>query len=88
MKFDEIGYWSELKLEIIQRYSLEYSRILTRQPRLSHVYIDGFSGPGEHISKQTGEMVPGSPLNAVHLNPPFTEYFPSVPGQTIPTILG
>jgi len=75
LKFDEIGYWSELKLEIIQRYALEYSRILTRQPRLSHVYIDGFSGPGVHISKRSGEVVAGSPLNAVYLDPPFREYF-------------
>lgn len=75
MKFDGIGYWSELKLEIIQRYALEYSRIFTKQPRLKHVYVDGFSGPGVHISKATGEFVPGSPLNAVQLDPPFSEYF-------------
>ena len=75
MRFDKIGYWSELKLDIIQSYALEYSRILTNQPRLSHVYIDGFSGAGEHISKESGEIVPGSPLNAVDLDPPFSEYF-------------
>lgn len=74
MNFDKIGYWSELKLEIIRNYAQAYSTILSRQ-RLRHVYIDGFSGAGEHISKETGEIVPGSPLNAVHLDPPFEEYF-------------
>lgn len=77
LKFDEIGYWSELKLEIIQSYAQRYSTILSRQtnPRLKHVYIDGFSGAGKHISKTTGEVVPGSPLNAVNLDPPFEEYY-------------
>lgn len=74
MKFDEIGYWSELKLEIIQNYAQAYSTILSKQ-RLKHVYIDGFSGAGKHISKGTGDVIAGSPLNAVHLDPPFEEYF-------------
>jgi three-Cys-motif partner protein len=75
VRFDEIGYWSELKLEVVQSYALEYSRILAAQRGLSHVYIDGFSGPGVHVSKATGTLVPGSPLNAVWLDPAFDEYF-------------
>lgn len=77
MRLDEIGYWSELKLEIIKKYAQTYSTILAAQqsPRLEHVYIDGFSGAGEHLSKGSGEMVPGSPLNALHVDPPFVEYF-------------
>lgn len=73
LKFDEIGYWSEVKLEIVRRYALEYSKILSRQ-RLSHLYIDAFAGAGSHISKTTGEMIPGSPLNALAIDPPFSEY--------------
>ena len=30
-KFDEIGYWSELKLEIIRDYAAAYSKILAAQ---------------------------------------------------------
>jgi len=43
---DEIGYWSELKLEILEKYARAYSAILSgqTQPQLHHVYIDGFSG--------------------------------------------
>ena len=40
-EFDEIGYWSEIKLE---------------------------------ISKNTGGFVPGSPSNALNVQPPFREY--------------
>lgn len=77
MRFDEIGYWSELKLEIIRKYAQAYSRILSAQqrPRLSHVYIDGFSGAGLHLSKAKGDLVPGSPVNAMGIVPPFVEYF-------------
>jgi three-Cys-motif partner protein len=76
-KLDEIGPWSEVKLEIIRKYASAYSRILARQqkPSFEHVYIDGFSGAGEHISRDTGNLVPGSPLNALQVEPPFVEYF-------------
>jgi hypothetical protein len=42
--FDRIGYWSEIKLDIIREYASAYSRILTAQPGLHHAYIDGFAG--------------------------------------------
>jgi three-Cys-motif partner protein len=76
LKFDKIGYWSEIKLEIITDYATAYSTIFTakRQRRFHHVYIDAFAGPGMHISKGTGEFVPGSPLNALHVEPRFREY--------------
>lgn len=76
MKFDEIGYWSEVKLDIVKEYASAYSRILNaqRRPPLHHIYIDAFAGAGVHISKQTGEFVPGSPLNALAVQPPFREY--------------
>lgn len=75
LQFDEIGYWSELKLEIISKYARAYSTILASQPGLHHVYVDGFSGAGTHVSKATGEFVKGSPLNALAVQPPFEEYF-------------
>jgi len=77
LKFDEIGYWSEIKLDIIEKYALEYSKILTRQkhPELHHVYIDAFAGSGTHISKTTRDPVRGSPQIALDINPPFKEYY-------------
>lgn len=75
-KIDEIGPWSEVKLDILKRYAVEYSKILSNQknPSFHHVYIDAFAGTGFHLSKAKGEMVPGSPLNALAVNPPFREY--------------
>jgi three-Cys-motif partner protein len=73
LKFDQIGYWSQLKLDIVKDYATAYSIILAKQPRIRHVYIDAFAGAGVHQLKSTGELVPGSPLNALAVEPPFTE---------------
>jgi len=76
MKYDEINYWSEVKLDIIKEYASAYSRIISKQkdPSFSHIYIDAFAGAGIHISKSKGEFVPGSPLNALSIEPPFKEH--------------
>ena len=72
----EIGYWSEVKIEIIRDYASAYSKILTAQtkPRIEHVYIDGFSGSGVHIAKGTKDLVWGSPTSVMLIDPPFREY--------------
>jgi three-Cys-motif partner protein len=76
LKLDEIGYWSEIKLDIIREYATAYSTILAAQqrPRFHHVYIDAFAGAGIHLSKTTGEEVEGSPVIAAGTQPPFKEY--------------
>jgi three-Cys-motif partner protein len=74
LKFDEIGYWSELKLEIIREYAAAYSRILKARAGLSHVYVDAFAGAGKHKKKGTGEFIEGSPLVALGVRPNFDEY--------------
>jgi three-Cys-motif partner protein len=72
--FDEIGYWSEIKLDIIKRYASEYSKILSKQ-KLQHIYIDAFAGSGKHVSKTTGKFISGSPEIALSITPPFREYY-------------
>lgn len=74
LRFDKIGAWSEVKLAILKEYAKAYSSILAKQPRLQHVYIDAFAGAGLHLSKATGVMVRGSPLNALAVRPEFHEY--------------
>lgn len=76
MRYDQIGNWSEIKLEIIRKYAQAYSAILSAQldPSFTHIYIDAFAGAGKHISRATGKFVLGSPLNALAVEPPFREY--------------
>ena len=51
-KFDEIGDWSELKLDIVEKYGAAYTKAFNkRAQRLKKYYIDGFSGAGVHVVK-------------------------------------
>jgi len=77
LRFDEVGYWSEVKLDIVKKYAAAYSTILTAQskPKLAHVYIDAFAGAGVVFSKGKNQFVPGSPTNALLVEPPFREYY-------------
>lgn len=77
LQLDEIGPWSEVKLEILKEYASAYSKILAsqRSPSLYHVYIDAFAGAGMHLSRSSQEFVLGSPLNALLIQPPFCKYY-------------
>src|ERR1700686_3393817 len=74
-KFDEIGIWSELKLEIIEQYGAAYTTAFARTPKLKKYYIDAFSGAGQHVAKKTKMQVEGSPARALKLRPPFDGYY-------------
>ena len=75
MRLDEIGYWSEIKLDIVKEYAQAYSTVLSKQASIRrYLYVDAFAGAGLHISRRTGEFIPGSPLNALNITPQFTEY--------------
>lgn len=72
--YDYIGYWSEGKLDIVRKYLSAYSTIMSAHPEIrKHIYIDAFAGAGKHVSRRTGEFVPGSPLNALEIASPFSE---------------
>jgi three-Cys-motif partner protein len=60
----------------LEKYAKAYSTILASQknPSLYHVYIDAFAGAGIHLSRTDQQLIPGSPLNALNVRPPFREY--------------
>jgi three-Cys-motif partner protein len=76
-KFSKIGYWSELKLEIIEKYGSAYTSTFQNLPgrKLKKYYIDAFSGAGAHLSKSTGKVVEGSPARALKVVPSFDRFF-------------
>jgi three-Cys-motif partner protein len=75
-EFDEIGDWSELKLEIIEKYGAAYTTAFVSRGRaLKKYYIDGFSGAGMHLSRRTGQPVDGSPARALKVCPPFDHFY-------------
>jgi three-Cys-motif partner protein len=74
-KFDEIGAWSELKLEIIEKYGAAYTKAFAKTRNLKKYYIDGFSGAGVHVSKRTKAAIEGSPARALKITPPFDAFY-------------
>lgn len=74
-KFDEIGDWSQLKLEILEKYGAAYTRAFANQPYLKKYYIDAFSGAGLHVAKDTKEEIEGSPARALRVSPPFDGFY-------------
>lgn len=74
-RLDTVGFWTEIKLQILEDYAKPYASILKRQPSIKHVaYIDGFAGAGSHISKKSGKEIAGSPARALAIQPPFDHY--------------
>ncbi len=72
---DEIGFWSEIKLDILSKYWPEYTKIVKKQSHNFYtIYIDAFAGSGQHVSKTTGEFIKGSPARALDVSPKFDEY--------------
>lgn len=74
-KFDEIGYWSELKLEIVEKYGAAYTKAFANARNLKKYYIDAFSGAGVHVSKKTRVAIEGSPARALKITPPFDAFY-------------
>lgn len=74
-KFDEIGYWSQLKLEIVEKYGAAYTKAFAGSPNLKKYYIDAFSGAGVHVAKKSKTLVEGSPARALKITPPFDGYY-------------
>jgi three-Cys-motif partner protein len=74
-KFDEVNIWSEIKLEIVEKYGAAYTAAFSRHPRLKKIYVDAFSGAGSHISKSSGSLIDGSPARALKISPPFNSFY-------------
>lgn len=71
---DKLGEWSERKIRIVSKYATAYSTILSTQWRLKHYYIDGFTGGGEAVSRETGATVETTARRILAIEPPFVGY--------------
>ena len=70
LKIDAIGYWSEIKLAILEKYARPYNQILLSN-HFHPIYIDGFAGVGYHRAKGSQRIIEGSPARALRVDPPF-----------------
>ncbi len=78
------GEHTKRKLDVIAKYLAAYVRVMKRQ-NFKLFYVDGFAGSGASISKSdtlahdptlfpTSEVVEGTPLRALNVEPPFDNY--------------
>ncbi len=71
---DDVGPWTEIKLQFLEKYVPTWAKILNSQTtRFTRVYVDGFAGAGEHRRKGTDQIIAGSPKIALETKPPFDE---------------
>jgi len=75
---DEIGPWSERKHGIVQDYAEVYSLIMAnakkRVPRFNYFYCDGYAGAGYSRRKNSNDVIKGTALNSLDIEPPFDSY--------------
>lgn len=74
LRLDEVGSWTEAKLALISGYASAYARIVSKAPYIKRVYVDGFAGPGQHVSETSGFVIQGTPLRILEVSPAFEEY--------------
>ncbi|MBM3211390.1 three-Cys-motif partner protein TcmP [Candidatus Poribacteria bacterium] len=73
---DEIGKWSENKLELLRKYLNAYTTIMKDQEwcKNGYYYIDAFAGTGKPKAKDEDRYIDGSPIVALKLKYPFSGY--------------
>jgi three-Cys-motif partner protein len=73
---DEIGKWSEDKLELLGKYLNAYTNIMKGQTwcRNGYHYIDAFAGTGKPKAKDAERFIDGSPVVALRIKHPFKSY--------------
>lgn len=65
------GVWALDKLEIVREYLPRFGNACKNKAPVFH-FVDAFSGPGVNLVKSTNERVWGSPILALHSEPPFS----------------
>lgn len=76
-EFDEVSYWSQIKLDLVKKYAAAYSKIMAaqKQPSFEHVYVDVIASAGLHLSRGSRTFIPGSPVNILLITPGFYRYY-------------
>jgi three-Cys-motif partner protein len=71
---DQLGDWSQIKHEILDKYGRAYTTIVTQQPIIKKVlYLDAYAGSGFGVDRETGAQLQGSATRALAVVPPFHE---------------
>jgi three-Cys-motif partner protein len=73
---NRIGPWTEKKLKFVLNYLLAYSNILDRTGYYpDYRFIDAFCGNGFCARRSDGNIIRGSAVVSLCINPPFKKYY-------------
>jgi hypothetical protein len=72
-KLERLGAWSERKIRIVEKYAKAYISVL-KGKGLKTYYIDGFTGGGVAVRKDTGDLVITTARRILEIEPPFDGY--------------
>lgn len=71
---DEVGPWTEVKVQIVREYALLFQKVIQTQPLFKSVYMDGFAGTGLLVSEIRRDIIDGTASEIMNVQPPFHEY--------------
>ena len=71
---DEVGPWTEVKIEIVQKYARVFRTIIGATDYFHPVYMDAFAGSGMVVSEMRRCAVESTPARIIKIEPPFEEY--------------
>lgn len=67
---DEVGPWTEVKVQIVREYATVFQKIVKENPRFRFrsVYMDGFAGGGL-LQSDSGDELAGTAAQVVKSSP-------------------
>lgn len=71
--YNDVGPWTEEKHRLVAYYAAQFSGAMKEKFR-RRVYIELYAGAGYSRIRDTGRIIPGSPINALNLKDPFDKY--------------
>jgi three-Cys-motif partner protein len=73
---DEVGPWTEVKVQIVREYALNFQKIIQskRSYNFRSVYMDGFAGTGILLSDTRRDVIGGTAAEVMNVQPLFDEY--------------
>ena len=62
LRIDEIGYWSEVKLDIVKKYAQAYSKILAKKKKfnVTAIFVNGKGKNGKLLLQSNAPIFKGS----------------------------
>lgn len=73
LPFNDVGPWTEEKHRLVAYYAAQFSGAM-KEKFQKRVYIELYAGAGYSRIRDSGRIIPGSPINALSLKDPFDRY--------------